>query len=252
MLDEVSVVDGQCGHPADGFGGGDLVLAEDALATRLQQLHGADHLVLGDQGHDEFALVAVGAHGLPVPGAEAPVVEAGHGDRPPAADGRSHYPELIAPEVAPGPRFVPVLVTDTGRTHEPVTHQRVDAARGHVGDGAQVAGRRGEHLLQVEDGRELHAEAVDEREALGALVDLLIERGIDQCAGGDLRQALQQVDAFELTRPAIEDADHAHDLAAVDERQAQAAAEVPAQPLAALELGEALVGGAVVARHRRA
>ena len=60
-LVQLGVVDGQRRHAADGFGGGDLVFAEDALAARLQQLDGADHLVLGDEGqHQTGRFVALG------------------------------------------------------------------------------------------------------------------------------------------------------------------------------------------------
>ena len=57
---------------------------------------------------------------------------------------------------------------------------------------------------------------------VGTVLGLVEQTGVGHGLGGDLSQALQQLDARELAGVAVEQHDQADDLAAHDQRQADA------------------------------
>ena len=63
---------------------------------------------------------------------------------------------------------------------------------------------------------------VDHGKAAAAPVEPAEQAGVGHGLSGDLRQALQERDAGKLLRVAVEEADQADDLAAHDQRQADA------------------------------
>ena len=111
----------------------------------------------------------------------------------------------------------------------------------HAGRLSQALDNGLQEGIDIERTGELSTERVQQRRALGAPVEAVVETRVDDRLAGDLPETTQKVEPSECARLASEHGGHTHDAGALDQRDDHARAKPVGGPHLALLLARAHV-----------